>query len=142
MRDSPIKHIKNINKQFGIFLDGRLKDYDISARQCAYILSVSDNPGITQDKLAELLFVNKSSVTRRLSCLEEKGLIRRELNSADLRQMLVFPTEKAIMVCGPIKEAFIEWDEAVISRLKETDEELFQKLIAKVDKISEEVAAL
>lgn len=142
MRDSPIKHIKNINKQFGIFLDGRLKDYDISARQCAYILSVSNNPGITQDKLAELLFVNKSSVTRRLSCLEEKGLIRRELNSADLRQMLVFPTEKAIMLCGPIKEAFTEWDEAVVSRLTETEEELFQKLIAKVDKISEEVAAL
>ena len=142
MTDSPIKHIKQISKQFGIFLDEKLKSYEISARQCAYIITIAENPGITQDRLAELLYVNKSSVTRRLSCLEDKGLIKRELNSSDQRQMLVFPTDKAKLISTPIKNAYAEWDEAVISRFSGEEQELLQSLLQKMDIISEEVAAL
>ena len=39
-----------------------------------YILNVCRNPGISQEALSQLIFVNKSNVARQLAVLEEKGM--------------------------------------------------------------------
>jgi len=52
----------------------------------------------SQAEMARQLNVNKSSVTRQLAVLEEKGYIRREPAAADKRILLVYPTQKALDV--------------------------------------------
>ena len=45
--------------------------------------------------MARELNVNKSSVTRQLAILEEKGYVERRGDPKDKRSLLIYPTEKA-----------------------------------------------
>ena len=54
-----------------------------------------DKHGISQEKLAKMIYINKSNVTRNLAVLEKNGYIERRPAENDKRVMLVFPTQKA-----------------------------------------------
>jgi DNA-binding MarR family transcriptional regulator len=57
---------------------------------------VLENPGLTQQKIAEELRLNKSTVTRFISALEKKGLLARVESSSDQRERVITPSKKAI----------------------------------------------
>ncbi len=57
---------------------------------------VLENPGWTQQKIATALRLNKSTVTRFIHTLEERGLLVREESSTDQRQRIVVASDKAL----------------------------------------------
>ena len=61
----------------------------------SYLMEICRNPGISQDKLAQAIFINKSNIARQVAVLEEDGFIRRVPSQADRRVMELYPTEKA-----------------------------------------------
>ncbi|MGK0442561.1 MAG: DNA-binding MarR family transcriptional regulator [Pseudohongiellaceae bacterium] len=62
-----------------------------------YLLRVVlENPGLTQQKIAEELRLNKSTVTRFISALEKKELLLRENSSKDQRERVIIPSKKAV----------------------------------------------
>ena len=61
-----------------------------------------------------MLNVNKSSVTRQLATLEEKGYVIRQASSSDKRILLVYPTDKANQL---IDRIFAEHKPAIVVNL-------------------------
>ena len=79
-------------------------------------------PGITQEQLAQRLHVNRSSVTRQLTLLEEGGFILRQRSEKDRRAMHVYPTQRMREALPEVLGTFARWRDALTEGL--TQEEL------------------
>ncbi|MGE3680955.1 MAG: MarR family winged helix-turn-helix transcriptional regulator [Bdellovibrionales bacterium] len=71
-------------------------EVDLSPPLGYLLMAVLQEPGRSQRDLAEVLQLERSTITRFLETLESRGLIRRESTSADARISHVFPTEKGL----------------------------------------------
>ena len=67
------KWIALAGRQYQRYLNRRLAPYGLSGSQYLLVLNVCRQPGITQDKLPDILHINKSNVTRALAQLERSG---------------------------------------------------------------------
>ena len=98
----------------------------------SYILAICKNPGLPQEKLANYLCINKSSVTRHLSYLEKNGYIRREPCLKDKREHLVFPTEKMLSAKTEVVAVTKKWNELIADGITEDELEKFHILLDKM----------
>ena len=98
------KWIALANRHYLMYLNKRLASYGLSGSQYLFILNICRQPGLTQDKLPDIIHINKSNVTRALAHLEKHGFIRREVNPQDKRTAAVFPTQKALDVYPHVLE--------------------------------------
>jgi len=63
----------------------------IGMGQYPFLLSICETPGIRQDNLADALYLNKSSVARALTQLEQNGFLTRTVDPADRRAYCIHP---------------------------------------------------
>lgn len=57
---------------------------------------VLENPGLTQQKIAKELRLNKSTVARFIASLEKKELLTRQESDNDQREKVVIPSKQAL----------------------------------------------
>ncbi|MBR5528244.1 MAG: MarR family transcriptional regulator [Clostridia bacterium] len=98
----------------------------------SYIFVIYNNPGLSQDKLAKRLCINKSNVTRHMSFLESNGYITRCTSDKDKRELLVYPTEKLNNVYPEIKKISREWNELVSCDISEEELLMFESILDKL----------
>ena len=128
--ESIIRSINHIARLASLYRERELKKYGLGPMHHTYILNVCRNPGISQEALGQLIFVNKSNVARQLAVLEEKGYVRRQTSSLDGRRQLIYPTEKALAM-QPILQ---QWNEQALAGFSETEQ---QKLLADLQVVKE-----
>ncbi|MBQ9760195.1 MAG: MarR family transcriptional regulator [Clostridia bacterium] len=95
----------------------KLPDETLPVFHHHFLVAICDRPGSSQDQLARLLCMNKSTVTRRLSYLEENGYVIRRPSESDKRVMLVYPTDRALDLLPKIKRLTLEWSNSVTEAL-------------------------
>lgn len=126
------KWIALANRHYQMYLNKRLAAYGLSGSQYLFILNICRQPGLTQDKLPEIIHINKSNVTRALAHLEKHGFIRREVNPQDKRTAAVFPTARALDVYPRVCEIIAGWDASVTSPLTAEEKQTLQGLLKRV----------
>lgn len=104
----------------------------IGSYQDSYLLHICREPGIPQDRLAEVIYVNKSNVARQLASLEEKGFITRTPDPQDRRSLLVYPTQKALDAIPAIREVHRSWNERVLAGFTQEEREFLEKCIERL----------
>ncbi len=129
-----MKHISVTTRCAIQYRNQRLSDSGLNGYQCPYILNICRNPGISQDKLARIIYINKSNVTRQLAVLEENGFVERRPSDADKRAVEVYPTQKAFDILPKVLQVLGEWNGYITEDL--TDEEK-ETLLALLERISE-----
>lgn len=101
----------------------------------SYILAICSKPGMSQDKLAKYLCLNKSNVTRHLTKLEQKGYIERKVSTEDKRELLVYPTQKMLDLRPEVIRITKEWNALVAEGVSDEELEVFHRVLDKmVDK--------
>ena len=88
----------------------------------SYLSEICACPGISQDKLAQKICINKSNVARQTAILEEDGFIIRKPSESDKRCMELYPTEKTLELMPRITGILECWDQCLTQEL--TDEEI------------------
>lgn len=68
------------------------------------VMSVNNHPGVTAGRLARIMMLKPSTVTRLVEKMEGKGLLKR---MREKRSTLVFPTKSSVELNETIKHA---WD--------------------------------
>ncbi len=53
------------------------KEHDLTKGQYLYLVRICENPGIIQEKLAEMIKVDRTTAARAIKKLEMKGFIER-----------------------------------------------------------------
>lgn len=114
------------------FREKELADTGLAGCQTPYLTALCRRPGITQEELARELNVNKSSVARQLSVLEEKGYVRRESDPSDRRSLLVYPTQQTLDVMGRIFDCYGEWNEYLTQDFTEAEKAELSRMMLRI----------
>lgn len=139
--DSLMKYIARIYRSSVLYYNEALAEAGLNGYQRTYIVKICDNPGVSQDQLARMILVNKSSVTRQLTLLEQNGFVTRQPGSADKRKMLVYPTEKARQAYPKVKAASKVWNDQLTANLSETEREALAETLGTLMERAETEAA-
>ena len=110
----------------------RLAESELNGYQSTYILYVCNNPGISQDQLARIIYINKSNVTRQLTLLEELGYVERRTGLNDKRVIEVFPTQKALDILPQVRKVLQEWNEYITEDLTDDEKDVLNTLLERV----------
>lgn len=136
----PIMRYINRTTRLGtLYRNEKLKKVELKGIHHSYILNICNNPGISQDKLAKLIFVNKSNVARQLASLEKKGFIYRTPSPTDRRELLVYPTEKAHEVRPIVRDTLRNWNEAILEDFTPEEQEMLITAMKKIMDRSKEI---
>lgn len=114
------------------FRENELADTGLAGCQTPYLTALYRQPGISQEEMARALNVNKSSVARQLSVLEEKGYVRRIPSATDKRILLIHPTEKALAVKERLYRCYHDWNSYLTQDFTEEEQEALSRLMARI----------
>ena len=125
-------YINTIARCANLYHDEALQSAGLSSYQSAYIPIICTHPGITQDQIARQLHVNRSSVTRQLTSLEENGFVIRRRSTDDRRAVEVYPTDKAQAVLPAVREARRKWRPLLLEDVTDAEREALDHLLARL----------
>lgn len=74
------------------------KQYDLTKGQYLYLVRICENPGIIQEKVAEMLKVDRTTAARAIKKLELQGFIARKNDTSNKKIKRLFPTESGSKV--------------------------------------------
>ena len=114
------------------YREQELVQLGLSGSQIMLLTTLYFHPGISQEELARLLYVNKSNITRNLTGLEERGYIRRESDPEDRRSLLVYPTELALEQRETIRSAMRAWRDYLTQDFTEEEKETLSRLMIRI----------
>ncbi|MFG3432266.1 MarR family winged helix-turn-helix transcriptional regulator [Lysinibacillus fusiformis] len=72
------------------------KELDLTKGQYLYVIRICENPGIIQEKVVELLKVDRTTASRAIQKLETKGFIEKRSDQGNKKNKLLFPTNKSL----------------------------------------------
>ena len=110
----------------------QLSPMGLKACHASYLTEICAQPGISQDKLARLIYINKSNVARQAAVLEEEGFITRTPSPADKRVMELYPTQKALDLLPQIQSILTRWEDCITGDLTEEEKDQISTLLAKM----------
>lgn len=110
----------------------RLAPMGLKACHASYLTEICACPGISQDKLARRIYINKSNVARQAAVLEEEGFITRTPSAADKRVLELYPTEKALALLPRIQEILLCWESCITDGLTEEEKDQLSTLLSKM----------
>ncbi|MEK3990356.1 MarR family transcriptional regulator [Robertmurraya sp. FSL R5-0851] len=79
------------------------KEYDLTKGQYLYLVRICENPGIIQEKVAEMIKVDRTTAARAIKKLEMNGFIEKKEDQQNKKIKKLFSTEKGKQVYPYIK---------------------------------------
>lgn len=98
----------------------------------SYLSEICACPGISQDKLAQRICINKSNVARQAAILEEAGFITRQPSREDKRVLELYPTDKTLALMPQIAEIFTSWQQCLTGGLSQAEVELVSEILGRM----------
>lgn len=129
-----MKNISKIWRCSVLYRSNELEYHGLNGYQHIYILRICQNPGITQEQLSKIIFVNKSTVTRQISLLEQNGFIKRNLDENDKRIMRVHPTQKSYDIYPLVKKILNDWESSITRTLTDGEKIFLDTILEKLAK--------
>lgn len=108
------------------------KQYDLTRGQYLYLVRICENPGIIQEKLAEMIKVDRTTAARAIKKLELNGFIEKneDLHNKKIKKLL--PTEKGQAVYPLIKRENDYSNSVALSGFSESEAETLVHLLQRV----------
>lgn len=110
------------------------KEYDLTKGQYLYLVRICENPGIIQEKLAEMIKVDRTTAARAISKLELNGFIEKKDDTLNKKIKKLFPTEKGKNVYPFIKRENDYSNTVALSGFSESEVETVFNLLQRVRK--------
>lgn len=107
--------------------------YDLNSAHAVYLNTLSQYAeGITAAKLGELCCKNKGDVSRMVSILETKGLVRREAVGGNLYRARLVLTEEGNMAAAHVRNRAAVAVELAGAGLTDEDREVFYRCLEQI----------
>lgn len=127
-----IRDITEITRCGSQYRTESLAPMGLKACHASYLIEICAEPGISQDRLAGRICINKSNVARQAAVLEEGGFITRIPCQNDKRVMRLYPTDKAISLLPQITGIMDAWERQLTQGLTEDELEVLATLLARM----------
>lgn len=110
------------------------KEVDLTRGQYLYLVRICENPGIIQEKLAEMIKVDRTTTARAIKKLESNGMIERLEDKEDKKIKKLYPTKKGAEIYPFIIRENNYSNAAALNGLSEEEAKHLEYLLKKVCK--------
>lgn len=110
------------------------KEYDLTKGQYLYLVRICEHPGIIQEKLAEMIKVDRTTASRAIKKLEKNGFIERREDKYNKKIKKIFPTMKGENVYPKIKRENDHSNSVALAGFTEREVEIISHLLQRVRK--------
>ncbi|SFE53821.1 DNA-binding transcriptional regulator, MarR family [Paenibacillus catalpae] len=110
------------------------KEFDLTKGQYLYLVRICENPGIIQEKLAELIKVDRTTAARAIQKLELNGFIEKKDDECNKKIKKLFPTEKGEAVFPFILRENDHSNSVALAGFSESEAETIFHLLQRVRK--------
>lgn len=108
------------------------KEYELTKGQYLYLVRICENPGVIQEKLSEMIKVDRTTASRAIKKLEMNGFIEKKEDEHNKKIKKLFPTEKGENVYPFIKRENDYSNAVALEGFSEKEVETIFKLLQRV----------
>lgn len=108
------------------------KEYELTKGQYLYLVRICENPGIIQERLAEMIKVDRTTAARAIKKLELQGFIEKRDDSDNQKIKKLYPTVKGESVYPFIRSEHEHSNQVALAGLSEEEVETLFSLLQKV----------
>ena len=116
-----------------IAVGNALQQYNLTAAEEPFLMSVLNNEGLTQEELTAYVGVDKAAASRTVRSLEEKGFLVRVQDPKDKRQNRVYPTDKAREVGPKVRKELYKINLALTEALTQEEDDQVYHLLVRIE---------
>ena len=124
--------LKDINRCGRQYREEMLTPLGLGQHQGLYLRLIGQEPGVSQEQLAQRLSVNKSNVARQAAALEEEGYILRSACGKDKRVLRLELTEKGQSLLPHIQKIMEDWEALLVDSLTESEQQILEILLQRL----------
>jgi MarR family transcriptional regulator for hemolysin len=110
----------------------RFRDLSLDLIQCRTLVTLADNEGVTQRRLAQLIMIDPAPLGRSLDRLESAGWMKRHPRPGDRRARSLAITTKAREHLPLIRRLFQESELAALQGLSRDERQLLTESLHRV----------
>lgn len=110
------------------------KKYKLTKGQYLYLVRICENPGIIQEKLAEMIKVDRTTAARAIQKLEMNGFIEKKDDEHNKKINKLFPTAKGRSVFPYIKKENDHSNNVALAGFTESEADSLFHLLQRVRK--------
>ncbi|MFJ5789750.1 MarR family winged helix-turn-helix transcriptional regulator [Lysinibacillus sp. NPDC097162] len=129
-----LREIGMISRALDSISNIEFKEYDLTKGQYLYLVRICENPGIIQEKLAEMIKVDRTTAARAIKKLEMNGFIEKKEDDHNKKIKKLFPTEKGKMIFPIIKRENDYSNSVALAGFSEREAETIFHLLQRVRK--------
>jgi DNA-binding MarR family transcriptional regulator len=121
-----------LHARFGAAIGERFKSIGLSVPQCDVLTTLTEREGVSQQELAERLYVTKGNISGLIDRLQAAGLVERRSTEGDRRSHAIYLTDEGRRLAHlgvELQRAFVA---ETIGRLAPEQIETFEALIVGV----------
>lgn len=112
-----------------IYVNRHLERFEINATQLHLLFEISHQNNINQEKIASRCNINKGAVARSIKKLEDKHLVKRQIDENNRRQNKVSLTKKGEEILSESIKILDRWEDEVILDEGYIEKELLQNVL-------------
>ena len=109
------------------------KEVDLTRGQYLYLVRICENPGIIQEKLAEMIKVDRTTTARAIKKLEKNGMIKKEQDQENRKIRHLYPTSKGKTVYPLIIRENEHSNQVALQGITEEEAQQLKTLLEKVN---------
>lgn len=110
------------------------KEFDLTKGQYLYLVRICEHPGIIQEKVAEMIKVDRTTAARAIKKLELNGFIEKKEDEQNKKIKKLYPTEKGSQVYPFIKREHEYSNTVALDGFSESEIETIFQLLQRVRK--------
>lgn len=126
------RYFSQMYRKGRIFYTQELKKFGLGSGQSIFLFQLYKKDGVTQEELANTLYIDKGTTARSLKTLEEQGFIKKEHVISDKRLNIIYLTEKALKLEEEITNILKKWDGILSNSLSSEEKETLLQLLKKI----------
>lgn len=108
------------------------KEHELTKGQYLYLVRIVENPGFIQEKIAEMIKVDRTTAARAIQKLEINGFIEKHDDPNNRKSKKLFPTEKGKTVYPFIKKENDYSNEVALTGFTESEAVTLYNLLQRV----------
>lgn len=108
------------------------KQFQLAKGQYAYLVRVCENPGIIQERISEMLKIDRATASRAIQKLEQAALVEKREDTQNRRVHRLFPTERGMQVFEVLKAEEDHSGETTLRGISEADRAVLLQLLSRM----------
>jgi DNA-binding MarR family transcriptional regulator len=114
------------------YVNKRVDSFGAGGGHFVILLTLIKHNGASQEKISDVLKIDKTTTAKALKKLEDNGYVSRERDEKDRRAYNVYLTPKARDILPFVKETVGSWEREVMAEMTEEEFMLLEKLLGKM----------